>query len=133
MAFKKKIIFLILGLGVQLFGFPSASAQPFEASDDATGQEISLPASERGRDRTFVSFSPVVVRGEVVGALAIYDNPNTERPADYWELYDNTGDLIAIDWFDEFGIERLAIDRGLVEETNQLEGVFVVLLDGDSV
>jgi hypothetical protein len=52
---------------------------------------------------------------------------------DYWELYDNDGDLVAISWFDRFGIERLAIDRGLVDEGDKLEGAFVVFSDGDSV
>jgi hypothetical protein len=70
-----------------------------------------------------------------LGALAayVYNDRTTERPADYWELYDGTGDLIAISWFDRFGIQRLAVDRGLIDESDQLEGTFVVFLDGDSV
>ena len=35
-------------------------------------------------------------------------------------------------WFDRFGIQRLAVDRGLLEESDKLEGTFVVFLDGDS-
>ena len=56
-----------------------------------------------------------------------------ERPADYWEIYDKEGNLLAISWFDKFGIQRTAIDRGIVEEEDKLEGIFVVVLDGDSI
>ena len=63
----------------------------------------------------------------------MHDDPTTERLVDYWELYDNDGDRVAISWFDRFGIERLAIDRGLVDEGDKLEGAFVVFSDGGSV
>ena len=57
----------------------------------------------------------------------------TQTPTDYWELYDKQGELLAISWFDRFGIQRTAIDRGIVEQKNQLERVFVVVLDGDAM
>jgi hypothetical protein len=63
----------------------------------------------------------------------VYDDPTTARPADYFDLYDNVGDLVAVGWFDRFGIRRVAVDRGLVEEKNDLEGVFVTLVEGDSI
>jgi hypothetical protein len=68
-----------------------------------------------------------------VGVVAVYDDPTTERPVDYLELYDDAGHLLAVSWFDRFGIERVAADRGFVEGKNELEGVFVILLDGVSV
>jgi hypothetical protein len=47
----------------------------------------------------------------------------TQRPADYIELYNNTGNLVAVRWFDTYGIERMAVDRGLLEDRDKLEGV----------
>ena len=66
-----------------------------------------------------------------MGEVLIYDDPTTKRPADYFELYDTDGDLLAVSWFDRFGIQRVAVDRGLLEEADKLEGVFVILLEGE--
>jgi hypothetical protein len=74
-----------------------------------------------------------VVDGLTAGAVVVYDDPATARPEDYFELYDNDGDLVAAAWFDRFGIRRMVVDRGLVEEKSDLEGVFVTLLEGDSI
>ena len=68
-----------------------------------------------------------------MGRVAIYDDPTTQRSADYLELYNNAGDLVAVGWFDRFGIERMAVDRGLLEDRDELEGVFIVLLDGEAL
>lgn len=134
MAFKNKIYFIILGLAGQLFFFGYIATEPLGASDNASEQEILLPASVPEKDRlTVVSFLPVILEGEIAGGVAVYDDPATERPADYLELYNSTGGLLAVSWFDRFGIERLAVDRGLLEDARKLEGVFVVLLDGDSI
>ena len=46
-------------------------------------------------------------------------------------MYNTVGDLLAVSWFDNFGIQRVAVDRGLLKETAKLEGVFVVLLEGE--
>jgi hypothetical protein len=69
----------------------------------------------------------------MLGAFAVYDDARTKRPADYFEVYDSNGDLLAVGWFDRFGIQRMAVDRGLIEKGDELEGVFVSLLDGDSI
>ena len=45
----------------------------------------------------------------------------------------HAGNLVAVNWFDRFGIERMAVDRGLLEYRDELMGVFVVLLDGEAV
>jgi hypothetical protein len=63
----------------------------------------------------------------------VYDDVTTERPADYWELYDKNGDLLAVSWFEGSGVQRTAVDRGILEEKDRLEGVFVVVLTGDSI
>jgi hypothetical protein len=111
--------------------FTDIRAEEVQPRDNATEQEI-VTAPEQ-HDMSLVSFSPWVVEGQVVGAVAeyVYNDVTTERPADYWELYDREGTLLAISWFDRFGIKRTAVDRGIVEEKDQLEGIFVVVLDGD--
>lgn len=134
MAFKNKNYLIILGLVGQLFFFGHVATEPAEARDVVLGQKIILPASVlENRHLALVSFYRLVVEGEIVGAVAVYDDATTKRPADYLELYDSTGELLAVRWFDRFGIERMAIDRGLLEDEDKLEGVFVLLLDGDSI
>jgi hypothetical protein len=75
----------------------------------------------------------MIAEGKVFGRLAAYDDAATRRPADYLELYDNAGILLAVGWFDKFGIERLAVDRALVKAADDFEGIFVLILKGDSV
>jgi hypothetical protein len=82
-----------------------------------------------------VSSDPWVVEGEVKGAVAtcVYDDVATARPADYWEICNRTGELLAVSWFDGHGVRKSAVDRGIVEEKDQIEGILVVVVDGDSV
>lgn len=63
----------------------------------------------------------------------VYDDVASERPADYWEIYDKGGDLLVVGWFDKFGSQRTAVDRGIAEQKDKLDGTFVIVLDGDSV
>ena len=131
MAFRNKIYFIILGIVAQLLFFSDVRADELRPS--ASEQEIVTAAHH---NMTLVSSQPWVVEGgEVWGTLAayVYDDATTNRAADYWELYGSTGDLVAISWFDRFGIQRLAVDQGLLDESDKLEGTFVVFLDGDSV
>ena len=131
---KNKIYFIMLGLVAQLFFFEYVAMEPLEAGDILSGQEISLAAlALEEHHLTLVSFSQLVVEGEIVGAVAAYHDPATKRPIDYWELYNSEGGLSAVGWFDRFGIQRTAVDRGLLEGEDKLEGVFVLLSEGDSV
>jgi hypothetical protein len=41
--------------------------------------------------------------------------------------------LVAIHWFDRFGIERTAVDCGLFDGESKLQGGFVTLLSGESL
>jgi len=82
---------------------------------------------------SLVSFSPLLANGETVGGIAIYDDPTTQRPADYLEVFDNGGALVVVSWFDRFGIERLIVDRALVEGGQELEGVFVAVVNGEII
>jgi hypothetical protein len=80
-----------------------------------------------------VSVSPVIANGQTVGAIAVYDDPTTQRPADYLEVFDSEGALVVVSWFDRFGIERLVVDRALIEGGDELQGVLVAVLDGESI
>jgi hypothetical protein len=109
-------------------------AELIPSAGHASAQESYVPVSRpEPFSLTLISLSPLVVGGRMLGAVVVYDDPITKRPADYLELYDGAGELVAVGWFDKFGIQRMAVDRALVEGRDQLEGVFVVLLDGDSV
>jgi hypothetical protein len=127
------IIFMILEF-IGLLFFLGFIVTRLEAADNAVEPEVLLCAiGLEQRSLTLVSSSPLVVEGQTLGQVLVYDDPTTKRPADYFELYDKPGELIAVGWFDRFGIGRVAVDRGLVEGTYKLEGVFVVLIDGDAV
>ena len=69
----------------------------------------------------------------MLGALLVYDDPETKRSEDYLELYDNDTNLVAVRWFDRFGIERITVDRSLFDDESKLQGVFVTLLSGESL
>jgi hypothetical protein len=136
MTFRNKIyftIFAILEFVAVLFFLGLVAARAAEASDNATGQEI--VAAPEQHVMSLVSFDPWVVEGEVLGTMAayVYTDVTTERPADYWELYDNNGDLLAVSWFEKSGVQRTAVDRGILEEKDRLEGILVVVLTGDSI
>lgn len=81
-----------------------------------------------------VLLSPVIAQGGTVAALVVvYDDPSTTRPEDYVELYDSDRELVAVGWFDRFGIQRMAIDRAFVDGGDKLQGVFVAIVDGESI
>jgi hypothetical protein len=137
MTLKNKIyfiIFMILKFIGLLFFFGFIATRSLEAADNASGPEVLLSATRlEQHSLTRVSSSPLVIEGQTLGEVLVYDDPTTKRPADYFELYDNPGDLIAVGWFDRFGIERTAVDRGVLDGEDELEGVFVSLLEGDSI
>ncbi len=137
MTLKNKIYFIIfmilefIGLLLFFLGFIVTS---LDAADNASESEILLSATQlEQHSLTLVSSSPLVVEGQTLGEVIVYDDPTTKRPEDYFELYDNPGDLIAVGWFDRFGIERMAVDRGILDGEDELEGVFVSLSEGDSI
>ena len=131
MKFNTKVYFILQFVGLLFFlGFMAIKS--LEAADSALEPEALLTAAGLEHPSlTLVSFSSLLIAGNTVGKVLIYDDPTTKRPADYFELYDTDGDLLAVDWFDRFGIQRMAVDRGLLEEADKLEGVFVILLEGE--
>jgi hypothetical protein len=133
MAFRNKTYFVVVGIVVQLLFFSDLRAEELRPRDNATEQEIAAAPGHHAM--TLVSSQPWVVEGKVLGTLTayVYDDVTTDRPADYWKLYDKEDNLLAVGWFDKFGIQRTAIDRGIVEQEDKLEGIFVVVLDGDPI
>jgi hypothetical protein len=132
MNFRNKMSAIMLGLAAPLFLSVLVEAEPIQSSDNTSVQQAILSAFGPEQSQlTEVSLSPLVVSGETVGMVVVYDDPTTERPVDFLALYDNAGQLVAIGWFDKFGIQRMAMDRGLLEDNGKLEGVLVLVLDGD--
>ncbi|HTN70165.1 MAG TPA: hypothetical protein VMO00_03660 [Methylomirabilota bacterium] len=120
---------LIVGLCAQL-----SFAAPLYAEMWITDGAKRVPNAEaKEHPMALVSFSPLLVEGNTVGKVLVYDDPTTKRPADYFELYDSTGDLVAIGWFDRFGIRRMTLDLGFLDGADDLEGVFVSVVGGDSI
>jgi len=95
MAVRNKIYFIICGIVAQLLFFGDLRADELRPRDNATEQEIATAPAHH--DMTLVSSQPWVVEGEVLGTLAayVYSDVTTERPVDYWELYDKQTNLLA--------------------------------------
>ena len=136
---KMTRMFLTALILVGIFDLPHFSvfsAEVHSASmrvtENLRGGVVLLPPSAPETDRlTLVSFITIVPDAEVLAAIAVYDNPQTTRPMDYVEFYDGVGNLLQVSWFDQFGIRRTAVDRGLLqEEPSELEGVLTLVLEG---
>ena len=134
MGLKTKSLFIGVSFLVHLSVSTDVYAQSMRSADQASAYDVFLSVPLPAKDRlTVVSFLPIIAEGKILGGLVAYDDATTKRPADYLELYDNAGTVLAVGWFDRFGIERIAVDRALLEDADQLEGVFVLILEGDSV
>ena len=118
--------------GLILFGC-IAVARAQAADSNSQPQFVGLAGGLPQDSLTLISLTPLIANGETVGAMAIYDDPTTQRAADYLEVFDSEGDPVIVSWFDRFGIERLVVDRGLIEGGDELQGVFVAVLDGESI
>ena len=131
MAYRYKFYLVILSIIGSLLIYGPVRAQEIPLSDNSAEQQM-VTGPEQHPMR-LVSFDPWVVEGEVKGVVAtyVYDDVATERPADYWEIYNQNGELLAVSWFDGHGVRKSAVDRGIVEEKDQLEGTFVLVVDGD--
>ena len=129
---KLKRTALVFTASVCLWFATASDAQLTESGDLCLPQQIFSAASAM-HALVLVSVASVVLDDETLGNVVAYHDPNTKRPADYFELYDSEGNLLAIGWYNRFGIRRIAVDRGLFDEAQEPQGVFVTLLDGDSV
>lgn len=130
---KQAICFVLLILLALLLFAKSLYAEPMRVTENLRREKVLLPASAPDKNQlTLVGF--VTADEEIIATLALYDDPQTERPVDYMELYDTSGSLLMIGWVDELGVRRTAVDRGLLqEEASRLEGVFVLLPEGTPI
>jgi hypothetical protein len=97
-------IFLVVVISLGLFGLLGIPGSPAENSPIMSGialdKEIPQTAAVPEKDHLIlVSFSAFNVDGKTVGSIVLYDDLTTERTVDYLELYDQEGDLLAVDWF----------------------------------
>jgi len=129
---KQRIFFLTLSVLVLLLSGKGPHAESMRVTENLRREKVLLPPSAPDKGHlVLVSTVTVVTEAEIMGAIAMYDDPRTERPVDYFELYDFSGGLLLVSWVDRFGIRRTAMDRGLLrEEASSLEGVLVLLLEG---
>lgn len=98
---------------------------------DASAAFPDLEAVQRSVD--LVQVSTIAGDGLSEAVVAFYDDPHTPRANDYVEVYDAVGNLLAVAWFDRYGIRRVAVERALLEGESRRRGDFVLLLHGDSL
>lgn len=134
MKLKTKVFVALLSFGAYLGIFTTAQAESNRADGSASARLVVVPAARPEQGALIpVSVTPLVVAGRTLGEVIAYDDPTTARPADGFELYDSTGGLVALGWFDRFGIRRITVDRALIEGGDELEGIFVSVLEGDTI
>jgi hypothetical protein len=134
-AMNRPVRALRAGLGVFLaiavLFIPKLSSSVNALSDFAENRVF--PLHNRPRQLIAVKSRPLSAEGKLLGTVVVYDDLSTARPDDYQEIYNRDGDLVAVVWFDRFGIQRLAIDRAFAEGKAQAEGVFIAVVKGDFV
>ncbi len=114
MRFKTKLVAVVMVLCLQLSFLTPTHAEVMQVSGCVLPLEMLVPVSGLDpRSLALVSVSPLVIKGEIIGELAEYDDPATKRSIDYLELCDSAGYVLAVGWFDRFGILRMALDHAL--------------------
>lgn len=101
------------------------------AESDTIRQDAINSSQLPQRPSSVVKVSQLIAGGRRLGTVVWYDDSATPRPADYVEVYDSDGGLVAVAWFDRYGIERVAMDRAFIEGRERLEGTFIAVVDGD--
>ena len=130
MNLKVKILAIFFGVSVYVTAINVARAEPM-GTDDMSSQSVPTPPEKS--PLIAVSVTPLLIGARTLGQVVLYDDPATARPADGFEVYDSAGNLLAIAWFDRFGIRRLTVDRALVQSGDEPEGIFVWVVDGEPV
>jgi hypothetical protein len=131
---KTKVFVALLSFGTYLGISTTPQAESNQADGSVSARLVVVPAARPEQGSLIpVSVMPLVIAGKTLGKVVSYDDPTTGRPADGFELYDGTGGLVAAGWFDRFGIRRITVDRALIEGGDELEGIFVSVLEGDTI
>ena len=120
---------LIIPLAVLLTTIP-VKADSLQLAENPFGSTTVVPEKQNMK---LIGFVAPKISSEIAGSMAVYDDAGTKRIGDYAEIYNIKGALIAIIWFDQFGILRTAIDRGVVLHEKDVEGVLVLVMNGDPV
>ena len=133
MTLRNKILFIIIATSYFVAMFFALAVIVRADVANTVEQEIVIGPGQHHVNLR--SVKPWIIDDEVVGSVAsyVYGDVTTKRPADYWELYDQNGDLVALSWFDEFGIQRSAIDQGILNDDGKLDGIFVLIMAGESM
>jgi hypothetical protein len=118
---------------VAAFGLMGALLFSSVSADEVTKQDLLHTVRPPAEKLSLVWAARVVDDDKVLGIVTMYDDPATERPVDYMEIYDTTGNLLAFGWFDQFGIERIAVDRSFIERSQQPAGRFLIFADGQQL
>lgn len=127
-------ITIFLGLVGELILLGYIASTSVQAVEMAVERSMNFTEVELlRRSLNLVSLVPVTSEDQTVGIVAVYDNPVTLRTEDYLELYDSGGELVAVGWFDQFGIRRMIVDRALVEGEDRFQRIFVTLVSGESM
>jgi hypothetical protein len=128
------VITIFLGLVGELILLGCIASTSVQAVEMAVERGMNFTEVELlRRSLNLVSLVPVTSEDQTVGIVAVYDNPMTLRTEDHLELYDSGGELVAVGWFDQFGIRRMIVDRALVEGEDRFQRIFVTLVSGESM
>jgi len=123
---RATILWIAIGA---LLALDTVLVMPAHAAEEAALAKVTPTLGSEQRSLKLIAVSPVLAGGHAAGAIAIYDDPVTRRPEDYLEMYDTGGDLVLVAWFDAFGIQRVAMERALLEGRGP-RGDFVVFVAG---
>lgn len=115
------------------FGFMGVLLFSPVSADELTKQDLIHSIRPPADRLSLVWAARIVDDDKALGIVTMYDDPATERPVDYMEIYDTAGNLLAFGWFDQFGIERIAVDRSFVEPSQQPVGRFLIFADGEQL
>lgn len=120
-----------LALGVTMFDKMNLHAEPVRVTKNLRGETVILPGSAPETANFLLVSSFEVLAGPILFIVASFDDPKSQIGVDYIEVYLSTGELLAIAWLDEFGIQRSAVDYSFVgEEIARPSGVLVLLQEG---
>jgi hypothetical protein len=105
------VIIILLPLAGHPFLLGYAAAEPLKVTGGVVHNEIIAPVSIPEKIRlNLLSFSLILDEGGIIGGVAVYDDPTTDRSPDYCELYDNDGDLSgSVGWMNSGSKGRLSI------------------------
>jgi hypothetical protein len=112
-----------------------AETQQLRVGENLRHEDLLLPKSTPDKNGLVLTrYGTFLDEESNIGILIFYDDVRTKREVDYVEVYSAIGDLLLVTWIDRFGISRLAMDRGLLdEEEPALDRVFVLISSGISL